>query len=86
MKNLKFTLLSALVLIAFTGSLRAEFLYVSYGPGLLSFAINSQTGSITALPGSPLLIEGGVGPLVLDRSGRLLYASMSYNRKLWMTG
>jgi 6-phosphogluconolactonase (cycloisomerase 2 family) len=75
MKNLKFIALLAFVLVSLGGSLRAEFLYVSYGPGLMSFAINDQTGSITALPGSPLLIEGSVGPLALARSGRLLYAS-----------
>ena len=75
MKNLKFSVLLALALISFGGSLRAEFLYVSFGPGLLSFRIDNQTGSITALPGSPLLFAEGVGPLVLDRRGRFLYAS-----------
>jgi 6-phosphogluconolactonase (cycloisomerase 2 family) len=75
MKNLKFSVLLALALISLGGSLRAEFLYVSYGPGLLSFRIDNQTGSITALPGSPLLFAKGVGPLVLDRRGRFLYAS-----------
>ena len=75
MKNLKFSVLLALALISLGGSLRAEFLYVSYGPGLLSFRIDNQTGSITALPGSPLLFAEGVGPLVLDRRGRFLYAS-----------
>jgi hypothetical protein len=47
MKNLKFSALLAFVLTSLGGSLRAEFLYVSYGPGLLSFGIDNQTGSIT---------------------------------------
>ncbi len=73
MKNLKFTLLSALVLIAFTASSRAEFLYVSYGPGLLSFSINPNTGALTKLPDTPTLFPGGSGALTLARSGHLLY-------------
>ena len=32
MKNLKFSVLLALALISLGGSMRAEFLYVSYGP------------------------------------------------------
>jgi len=75
MKTPKLSVLLALAVASFGGSLRAEFLYVSYGPGLLSFAINGQNGSITALPGSPLPIAEGVGPLAVDRSGRFLYAS-----------
>ena len=75
MKNLKFTFLSALVLIAFAGSLRAEFLYVSYGKGLLSFSINRDTGVLTKLPGTPTVFAEGTGPLTLDRTGKLLYLS-----------
>jgi hypothetical protein len=62
-----------------SGSLRAEFLYVSYGSALLSYGLNNNTGSITPLPGSPLPIADGVGPLVLDRSGQVLYASTGGN-------
>src|SRR5258707_11962370 len=76
MKNLKVTLLLALVLIAFTASLRAEFLYVSYGKGLLSFSINRETGALTKLPGTPTLFPTGDGPLALARWGRLLYVSI----------
>jgi 6-phosphogluconolactonase (cycloisomerase 2 family) len=70
---------AALVLIASTASLRAEFLYVSYGNGLLSFSINRDTGALTALPGTPTLFADGTGPLALDRSGRLLYVSIGQN-------
>ena len=77
MKNLKFTLLPALVLIAFTASLRAEFLYVSYGKGLLSFSIDPNTGALTKLPGTPLLLP--IGPITLDHTGKLLYASTGGN-------
>jgi hypothetical protein len=76
MKNLKFTLLSTLILIALTASLRAEFLYVSYGKGLLSFSINRETGALTKLPGTPTLFPTGDGPLALARWGRLLYVSI----------
>jgi 6-phosphogluconolactonase len=75
MKKLKFTLLSALVLIALTASLRAEFLYVSYGKGLLSFSINRDTGALTKLPSTPTLFPEGTGPMALDRTGRFLYVS-----------
>jgi DNA-binding beta-propeller fold protein YncE len=76
MKNLKVTFLLALALIAFTASLRAEFLYVSYGGGLLSFSINPTTGVLTKLPGTPTLFLDGAGPLTLDRTGHLLYLSV----------
>jgi DNA-binding beta-propeller fold protein YncE len=75
MKNLKFTLLSALLLIALTASLRAEFLYVSYGKGLLSFSINRDTGALTKLLGTPTLFAEGAGSLTLDHTGKLLYVS-----------
>jgi 6-phosphogluconolactonase (cycloisomerase 2 family) len=76
MKNLKFALFSALALIAFTASLRAEFLYVSSRiNGLLSFSIDPQTGALTPLPGSPLLTPANIGPITLDRTGKLLYAA-----------
>jgi len=70
------TFLSALVLIAFTGSLQAErteFLYVSrsYAKGLLSFSVDDETGTLTALP-SYLLAEG-VGSLAYDHRNRVLY-------------
>jgi len=75
-KNLESTFLSALVLIAFTGSLqeeRTEFLYVShsYAKGLLSFSVDDETGKLTALP-SYLLTEG-VGSLAYDHRNRVLY-------------
>jgi Lactonase, 7-bladed beta-propeller len=76
MKNLKFTFLLALALIAFTASLRAEFLYVSYGKGLLSFSINAQTGVLTELPGTPTIFGEATGPLTLDHTGKLLYLSV----------
>ena len=66
---------AALVLIASTASLRAEFLYVSYGKGLLSLSVNRDTGSLTNLPGTPTLFGDGTGPITLDRTGRLLYVS-----------
>jgi hypothetical protein len=75
MKNLKFSFLLAVALIAFTGSLRAEFLYVSYGKGLLSFSIIPYNGALTKLPATPTLFAGGTGPLTLDRTGHLLYLS-----------
>ena len=76
MKNLKFTLLSALILIVFTASLRAEFLYVSYGKGLLSFSINRETGALSKLPGTPTVFPEGIGAITLDHTGKLLYASI----------
>jgi 6-phosphogluconolactonase len=79
MKSLKSTLLSALVLIAFTASLRAELLYVSYGKGLLSFAINPNTGALTKLPDTPTLFAEGIGSITLDHTGKLLYASTGGN-------
>jgi hypothetical protein len=75
MKNIKFSFLLAIALIAFTGSLRAEFLYVSYGKGLLSFSINPYNAALSKLPGTPKLFAGGTGPLTLDRTGHLLYLS-----------
>jgi 6-phosphogluconolactonase (cycloisomerase 2 family) len=62
-------------LIAFTASLRAEFLYVSYGKGLLSFSINPNTGALTKLSGTPTLFAEGTGSLTLDHTGKLLYLS-----------
>jgi 6-phosphogluconolactonase len=80
MKNLKFSVLLALVLIGFGGSLRAEFLYASYGKGLLSFVINPDTGALTKLPGTPTPFKvGGIGPIALDRTGHVLYASTGGN-------
>jgi 6-phosphogluconolactonase len=76
MKNLKYGSLLALLLIAFTASLRGEFLYVSYGGGLLSFSINPNTGALTKLPGTPTLFPTGAGPLALARWGQLLYMSV----------
>src|SRR5260370_7854543 len=76
MKNLKVTLLLAIVLIALTASLRAEFLYVSYGKGLLSFSINRETGAVAKLSGTTELCATGDGPLALARWGRLLYVSI----------
>src|SRR5260370_19126381 len=73
MKNLKFSFLLAIALIGLGGSLRAEFLYVSYGKGLLSFSINPNTGALTKLPGTPTLFPGGSGALALARYGHLLY-------------
>ena len=75
MKNLQFSFLLAIALIVLTGSLRAEFLYVSYGKGLLSSSINPNNGALTKLPGTPTLFAGGTGPLTLDRTGHLLYLS-----------
>ena len=76
MKLKRFPLIAAaLVLIASTASLRAEFLYVSYGKGLLSLSINRDTGALTNLPGTPTLFADGTGPITLDRTGRLLYVS-----------
>ena len=75
MKNLQFSFLLAIALIVLTGSLRAEFLYVSYGKGLLSFSINPNNGALTKLPGTPTLFAGGTGPLTLDRTAHLLYLS-----------
>ena len=75
-KNLKSTLLLALALIAFTASLRAEFLYVSsYDNGLLSFSINPNTGALIKLPGSPLVKPANISEITLDRTGKLLYAT-----------
>lgn len=80
MNSLKFSVLLALVLFGFGGSLRAEFLYVSYGKGLLSFAINPVTGALTKLPGTPKLFPvGGIGPIALDRTCHVLYASTGGN-------
>jgi 6-phosphogluconolactonase len=74
-KTLKFAFLLALISIAQSGSLRAEFLYASYhGSAILSYALNDDTGSITPLPSSPLPITGGSGSLAVDRSNRFLYA------------
>ena len=74
-KTLKFALLLALISIAQSGSLRAEFLYASYhGSAILSYALNDDTGSITPLPSSPLPITGGSGSLAVGRSSRFLYA------------
>jgi 6-phosphogluconolactonase len=75
MKNLKYGALLALVSIAFTASVRAEFLYVSYGGGLLSFSINGTSGALTKLPATPTLFTGGIGPITLDHTGKFLYAS-----------
>jgi DNA-binding beta-propeller fold protein YncE len=76
MKLKRFPLIAAaLVLIASTASLRAEFLYVSYGKGLLSFSIDQNTGVLTNLPGTPTLFSEGTGSLALDRMGRFLYLS-----------
>jgi 6-phosphogluconolactonase (cycloisomerase 2 family) len=79
MKNLKFSFLLAIALIAFTASLRAEFLYVSYGKGLLSFSINPNTGALTKLPGTPTLFAEGTGSLALTHIGKLLYLSTGGN-------
>jgi hypothetical protein len=67
-------LLSALALIALIAPLRAEFLYVAYRKGLLSFSINPVTGALTKLPGTPTLFSGGVSSITLDHTGKLLYA------------
>jgi hypothetical protein len=50
MKNLKSTVLLALVWIALSGSSRAEFLYVSYQSSIVSYLLNENSGSITPLP------------------------------------
>jgi len=75
MKNLQFSFLLAIALIVLTGSLRAEFLYVSYGKGLLSSSINPNNGALTKLPGTSTLFAGGTGRLTLDRTAHLLYLS-----------
>lgn len=72
-KNSKFSVLFALVMIAFSASLRAEFVYVSCGSTLLSYALNNKTGALSPLPNLP--ITGGVGPMVLAASGKSLYAN-----------
>jgi hypothetical protein len=73
-KSLKFAFLLALVSIAQSGSLRAEFIYVSYGSSLLSYALDNKTGIISPLPSSPLPIAGGASNLVVAPSNRFLYA------------
>jgi 6-phosphogluconolactonase len=73
-KTLKFAFLLALVSIAQSGSLRAEFIYVSYGSSLLSYALDNKTGIISPLPSSPLPITGGASNLVVAPSNRFLYA------------
>jgi hypothetical protein len=69
MKNLKFSALLAFVLIALAASLRAEFLYVSYGKGLLSFSINRDTGALTKLPGTPTLFGSTEGSVWVPGGG-----------------
>jgi 6-phosphogluconolactonase len=67
----------ALALIALSGSLKAEseFVYVAASGGLWSFAIDHHTGSLTSL-GAPAA-PGNFESLVIDRSGRFLYAETS---------
>jgi hypothetical protein len=61
MKNLKVTFLSALALIAFTASLRAEFLYVAnFGSYNISAYQIGKNGSLTPVPGS--LFSAGIAP------------------------
>jgi 6-phosphogluconolactonase (cycloisomerase 2 family) len=42
----------------------------------LSFSINPNTGALTKLPGTPTLFAEGTGSLTLDRTAKLLYASI----------
>ncbi len=59
-----------------------KFLYIlrTSGPGLgqgaiAAFAINSQTGALTPVPGSPFVIPGPNGGMVADPAGDFLYVS-----------
>ncbi len=54
--------------------LSGHYLYVADGNDILSFAISSNTGALTALAANPHLASGRPGPLALDSSGKFLYA------------
>ena len=56
-----------------------KFVYVANaGNATVSgYSINQQTGALTALTGSPFSISGGVQAVVVDASGKFLYAGTS---------
>jgi 6-phosphogluconolactonase len=76
MKNLKFTLLSALVLIASTASLRAEFLYVAnVGSYNISAYQIGKNGSLTPVLGSPFPAGNRPTSVAVDPLGRFAYVT-----------
>jgi 6-phosphogluconolactonase len=64
----------ALALVALSGSVKAEseFVYSAASGGIWSFAVDHVTGALTSLPGPAA--PGDFESLVIDRSGRFLYA------------
>ena len=60
-----------------------KFLYASYGSatnsfagGLAAFSIDSSTGALTALPGSPFSVGGRPTSVAIDASGKFLIVSV----------
>jgi len=76
MKYLKFTLPSALVLIALTASLRAEFLYLAnVGSYNISAYQIGKNGSLTPVPGSPFPAGNLPTSVAVDPLGRFAYVT-----------
>ncbi len=73
----------AAVLALLPSRLRGEFLYVgggSVGTGaytVYGYSIDSRTGALTPVPGSPLILGGWVSAVAADPKGRFLYATYS---------
>jgi 6-phosphogluconolactonase len=60
-----------------------KYLYVSdFANGIDGFAINSTSGGLTAVPGSPFLTGSSVGGIAVDPSTKFLYVALLNNSQV----
>jgi 6-phosphogluconolactonase (cycloisomerase 2 family) len=58
---------------------QGRFLYVSGPGGVMGFAINPNTGALTAVPGGAVLVGANIGQGDIDATGRFLYSPIRQN-------